>query len=257
MEIKRVKEESYESIKAYLDEMMSIVPRYSDLCFVDHDGKRYMVGIGDEKFAIVENDNGELNPCSIAYPNQFMEKYETEEYKYDIITQLDLLEVVRHSRICKDCERLSYLPRIENHPHGVIEYVQFIDELTASVIKKYDVTGRISIDDSFNFSKYHEPDIIRVESLKRFLFWLYRKSYDYSLGLLDDFYYQPLIRLGDLYIGSKKVKYPSSDFMDELSAEGFNRQIPDDLSSLITGKNERHETLKLVVDNYQNYIKEQ
>lgn len=257
MEIKRVKEESYESIQAYLNEMMSLVSRYSELCFVDHNGKRYMVGIGDEKFAIIENNNGELNPCYLAFPDPMVEKYGTEEYTYDIITQSDLLEVVRKSTISDDCERLSYMPKIENFPRDTVEYIQYIDALEASVLKKFDVTQRNGVSDSLVFCNYHEADIIRVETLKKFLLGYRKVTYDYCLGLTDDFYYQPLIKLGEILIGTKRVKYPSKEFADEISSQGFNRNIPDDLSSMLTGDNERLKTLKLVVDNYQNYIKEQ
>lgn len=257
MEIKRVKEESYESIVAYLNEMMSIVSRYDDLCFVDHNNQRYMVGIGDEKFAIVENRDGELNPCYLSFPDPMLERYGTEEYNYDIVTQPDLLEVVRRSTISDDCERLSYMPRVEDFPRDTVEYVQYLDSLEASVLKKFDVTQRHDAASSLVFCNYHEPDIIRVETIKKMLFWYRKFTYDYCLGLKDDFYYQPLIRMGDLLIGTKRVKYPSKDFVHELSMKGFNETIPHELTSLLTNENEHHKTLKLIVDNYQNYIKEQ
>lgn len=257
MQIKRVKEESYESIELYLNEMMSLVSRYSDLCFVDHEGKRYMIGIGDEKFAIVENDNGELNPCCLSYPNPMIEKYDTEGYKYNIITYPDLKEVTKESKISDDRERLTYMLRTDDFPRDTLEYIQFIDELTASVLKKYDVTQRNGVNSALAFCNFHEADIIRVETLKKFMLGYRKATYDYCLGLNEDFYYQPLIRLGDLLIGTKRVKYPSKEFVDELSEKGFNRNIPSDLSSMLTGSNEHYKTLKLITDNYQKYIKEQ
>lgn len=256
MQIKRIKEESYESIVTYLNEMMSFVSRYDNLCFVDHDDKRYMVGIGDEKFVIIENDNGELNPYYLAFLDPMVEKYGTEEFTYDIITQPDLKEVVRKSTISDDCERLSYLPRIEDFPRDTVEYVQFLNEFDISMLQKYDVTTRSDIKSSLVFCNFHEPDVIRVEKLKQMLFWYRKVTYDYCLGLKDNFYYQPLIRIGDLLVGTKRVKYPSQDFIEELSKKGFNKTIPDELTSLLTGDNTKHKTLKLITDNYRNYIKE-
>lgn len=257
MEIKRIKEESYESVVAYLNEMMSFVSRYDDLCFVDHNGKRYMAGVGDEKIVIIENNNGELNPYYLAFPDPMVEKFGMEEYTYDIVTQPDLKEVIRKSTISDDCERLSYLPRVEDFPRDTVEYAQFIDELFVSMLQKYDVTQRSDVNSSLVYCQYHEPDIIRIEALKKRLFWEHRVTYDYCLGLRDNFYYQPLIRIGDILMGTKRVKYPSKEFVEELGKKGFNTIIPDDLISLLTGEHETHKTLKLITDNYQSYIKEQ
>lgn len=257
MEIKRVKEESYESISAYLNVMMSFVSRFDDLCFVDEDGKRYMVGIGDEKFVIVENNNGELNPYYLAFPDPMVEKIGTEAYTYEIVTQPDLKEITKKGTINGNCERLSYLPRVENYPRDEMEYLQFVEKLDSLMYQRFDVTSREDMNSACVFCQFHEPDVIHVDVVKKALFGYRCAKYDYCLGLHDKFYYQPLIKIRGLMFGTKREKYPAEEFLDEICARGFNRKIPDELSSLLTDTNEKHKTLKLITDNYRNYIKEQ
>lgn len=255
MEIKRVKEESYESISAYLDILMSLVSRFDNLCFVDHDGKRYMVGVGDEKIVYVENDEGNLNPYYIDDSNPLVEKYGTEEFDHEIIIESDLREVIRKNKLTGNAERLSYLPRIDNYPRDIIDYIQYIDSLEATVLHKYDVTNRCNERDAFNFCACHEPDLIQVTVLKQLLWHYYPKTYDYCLGLDDDFYYQPLIKIKDLLIGSKKYRFFSKYFIQELSKKGFSANIPRELSSLALDTEETHKSLKLIGDEYKNFIK--
>lgn len=262
VEIKRVKEESYESIKHYLDTILEMVPKLFELCFVDYDGKRYFVGFHEGEVAIVENSAGDLLRFLLT-DNELVKKFETEESIYEILDESSIKEVRRTNKLTKDEERLSYIPKVLECPYDIIEYVQYLDRVEASLTSKYDVTNKTDLNYALRYTHYHYPVYFALRELKKVLFWYSTKKHFFSQavdvnGFNMDAYVQPLLRLGEsVLIGSKPTLYDCNDIVERFSKQGFNENIPDDLESMLLGKNSTYKTLAIVADTYKNFIKGQ
>ena len=259
MEVKRVKDETYESISAYLDLILAQVNEFNDLCFITFDGKIYMASHVEKGVGIVENDNGELNSYylgSSSNANNMIE-YSTNEHLYEILDE-DVKEITRTEYETDNRSKLVYLPAIEDHPRDIIEYIQYLEEDVAALSYRYDVTNRRGINDAVLYTSYHYPDCLLLKVLKSGLLHTYEKSYHYSLGFVDgDKYYRPLIRIGEMMYGTRRTVYDASTLIDEICERGFTQKIPEDLSTLLTGNNKKYNELKLVANTYKSYIKGQ
>ncbi|MCH5166713.1 MAG: hypothetical protein J1F35_02360 [Erysipelotrichales bacterium] len=259
MEVKRVKDETYESISAYLDLILTQVNRFNDLCFITFDGKIYMASHVEKGVGIVENDKGELSSYYLGSSSKAinMTEYSTNEHLYEILDE-DVKEITRTEYETENRSKLVYLPAIEDHPRDVLEYVQYLEEEVIALSYRYDVTSRRGINDAILFSSYHFPDSLLLKVLKQKLFFTYQKSYHYSLGLVDgDKYYQPLIKIGEMMFGTRRTVYDAETLIDEICEYGFTKKIPEDLSSLLKGDNKKYNELKLVANAYKSYIKVQ
>lgn len=256
MEIKRVKEESYESISKYLDLLLTCVPVLFEVCMINYNGKQYMLGFSNDVLGIVENDGKYLNTYKYYYDNSEMVKYSTEQYDYQIIFTDDIRDITKTDLLNGNMERLSFLGRIENFPRDILEYVQFNHDEVATMQMKYDVTSRNGVTSSLNYSKFHKPDILELDILKKFLLY-YKKKYIYVMGLNNEGYYSPLIHIGDLLIGNKKKVFDPDLLLEEMSKFGFNKSIPDDLSSILSDNSRELNTIKTLSNSYFDYIKGQ
>lgn len=254
MEIKRVSDESYESISAYLDLILTMTTNLKDLCFVNHDGKKIMITQFGTMTALVENDNGKLTSYFLGKTPSQVDCFSSEDYLYEMREEEDGIEVKRNDLGTKDIYRLSYLYPIENHPRYIVEYLHYIDKLASSVDYSYDVTSRGSLESSLLFCDHHYPDKIVVNVLKQYFIKAYKRKYTYALGLNDEKYHQPRIEIGPLLLGHKRLLLDAGGFIEALGNKGFISKIPEDLSSLLRGDNETYNRLKLVSNEYRNFI---
>lgn len=258
MEIKRIDIETYESISAYIDVLLSIVPSLNDLCFIDYNGKRYMLSISENGVAVVENNNGELNSFFYDLTEPDKKIFATEEFSYKMTYDTDLKEVTRVNNLTKVKEYLAFMPPIENHPRALLEYRQVISEGDAGLIFRYDVTSRKdNLSSCLTFANYHSPDMLELHVLKEVLFLYLKRKYIYSLGVDDNKYYEPLITLGNISLGSKRMTYNPQDLIKEISSYGFGTFIPTELGDYLVGRNDDYKKLTLICNEYQKFIKGQ
>lgn len=255
MKIKRINEESYESIKGYLNIMLPLCPSLLDLCFIDYNGKRYMLAIGEETIGIVENDNGMLNPYVYNLNTLDVINYSSEEYEYQIRIDSDIKEVIRSNKLNKNIERLSYMPRIEDFPRDILEYAQWNEKREATAEYKYDVTSRNGLAPSIIYSRYHTPDQVELKELKELLFLYNQKRSLYCISEKKDGYYRPLFNIGKLYIGTYPKLFSSEDIKEKINSLGFEKDIPSSLSTILTGENHELNSIREITSEYQNYIK--
>ena len=253
MEIKRISDESYESINAYLNKMLTMTREFNDLSFARINHTEYVVNHVEDYVYFVKNDNGELKRFYIGKENEILDAFWTDEFHYQLFEskEKNVKDVTRTNNKTHEKFRLTYLPAIENYPKDMIKFLQVLSS-GKSLEYRYDVTSRDNIVSAIAFCMYHYPDVFRLTDLKKLLFFYYKKNYDYALGEdEDDTYYRPFIKIGQNTFGSRKTPFNAETLIPEICECGFEEKIPGDMMSLLSGNNYIYKELELVKDEYQ------
>lgn len=70
-------------------------------------------------------------------------------------------------------------------------------------------------------------------------------------------YLQATMKIGNYYIGKKKELVDAETIWDEIDDQGFVRNIPEDMLTLLKDENKTYNDLKLIANHYGNYLMEQ
>lgn len=266
MQIKKIDTESYESIKAYLDLLFPLNHSLLDLSSIEYDGKFYMVSIGEEGLAIVENDKGELNPYLIPYKDEDgnyintekISSYFSELYKYKYKFDEYSSVVEREDRLSGEREQLVYIPKIENDPNAFIEHIQTFGDLENVARYVYDVTNRDSLEAGLLYTRYHKPDMLDLK-IARYLFdkLFYTKRMVYCKSLKGDYYERPLFKKDNIFIGCLPKMYDVDVLLEEMTKYGVRKEIPSDLNSILSNNSDEVKKLNLISDTFKSFNKVQ
>ena len=247
VDYKLVKEESFESISKYLNQIYSITDINNPLAFVTVNGKKYMITkVDDEeepensKYVICYDDGKEIKTVGSFYDaDSFALNLGDFAYRRDN----DGVSVIEN-QINGFKEQLSCDQTIETNPKTSFNYSQ-IDPLNRrSVYYHYIVNHFSNPDVVLPYLKDKWPDQITyihgLFNLKKSL-------------VLNDRYYFRYIRCNDdtIILNFLLRYYLASSVLDYYQSLGFNRGVSDEMVEFYKDKNENVKTLKKVTDEYR------
>lgn len=257
MEIKKIDNESYESVSAYLNLLVSMVDDINDPCLVTVGDEKYMVSHLEGMVALVKNTDNGLTNYFLGSHGENTECFGTNDFYYEIINQ-DLKEVNRTNTENGEYTRLSYLPQIGIFTRDIMELSQTKGEEEKSAITlSWDVTRTEDLEEAFRYCWSNNPDKIRLTVLKHILSNSYLKHDDYFMGIIrDDLYYRPLFSVGSHTFGSRPKAHTVDTLINGMIDNGFDTRLPYDMTTLLTNKNSEYNQIKEISNQYKKYIRE-
>lgn len=262
MEIKRIKEESFESIAAYLNVLLPETSYINDLCSVSTGNKYGLVTIKDGGLALVLNEDGNLNPYTITLDEDGnINEYKNDEYEYELSLGLDngLKGIRRQNHLTGNINQIVYTPAEGGMPRTMLDYYQYLSEQAATLIYNYDVTSHSSnLSMSLSYLTYHEPEKIILMQLLHTLFNLPHKKEAilYKIGNNPN-YYKCLFRIANIMFPDRSQIFRPEEILEKLGEMGFTPNIPNEMTSLLGGTNDEVKKLQLIANSYYDYIKRQ
>lgn len=257
MEFRKVDDIPYGKLKEYTDEVLKVVPELNHLRLVDYNGKTMLLSQYEEQVGVAQKENGKVQPYLLNTNSNLVEIFSTLRYHYEILDSTHK-EVLRTDCIFAKDAKLYYLPRIENNPRDVITFVERIGDDPITLTQSYDVTIRDNIESAFAYCLYHFPDNLVLEEFKRFLLAAYNKTSCYAIDLNNpDQYFSPLLTLGGHFLFPRMKTLDAENLMNSMEELGFSKEIPSDMSSLISGTNKTYNDLKLVTNEYKKSLKKE
>ncbi|MCH5166714.1 MAG: hypothetical protein J1F35_02365 [Erysipelotrichales bacterium] len=256
MEIKKIDDESYESISAYLDLILTMVDEIKDLYFISLNGQKYMVSHLENMIALVTDTKDGLTNYYLGTHGEGTECFGTKDFFYEITNQ-DLKEVNRTSVDSGELTRLSYLPPVGIFNRNIMELSQSLaEEEKGAITLSWDVTRTEDLEDAFRYCWTHNPDRIRLTMLKHILSKSYLKHQDYFMGIIrDDLYYRPLISIGGHTFGSRPNVYEVGTLINGMIDNGFDTNLPYDMVELLTNKNKIYNDVKEISKEYKKHVR--
>lgn len=250
MEIKRISEESFESVNQYLQAVFEYVENFADLHFIDYQNVRYM---------------------ALSYNTATVLVFKQEESFKVVIVELEKGQI---SRLIYNDNLYTFEENIVNRKNidgTLIEQIiaDIENELGISevIYKRYDKEKDKMINLEYNITPYREyaatviknislyiPDIVCVE--KRISLFNHKiLSKRQTFCLVKEQYYQVYMTTKNMLHYNPFIGINKETLLAQIEEERL--EVPKELASLISNTNEEINTLKLVAEGYQNYIKGQ
>lgn len=257
MEFRNIETSEFESYIKFLDALNEVNGSIEKVAEVIYDGRKYLVADGVNAVGIAAADGDKIRPFFINLDDPIFQVCGNLDCIYNIVDS-ELKEVVKTDGDHSYETRVSYLPAVDNYPRCVIEYSQYLSEINSLLEFKYDVTTRKNLEMGLSYTYYQLPDHIRFNYLKKFGPFVHSKNLYYGRSLNENnVYYSPLFVIRDMPYGQKNKTFDGNILMHQFADQGFEKQIPSELSSLILGTNEGYNKLKLINNEYKKHIKGQ
>lgn len=257
MQIRCISDSEKESITEYLKLLEDLVGKNTDLVEMIYDNKKILVSSGESAVGVVINDGDTLKPYFINMDDKNLPVFGNLTYIFNV-ADFDLKEVIQTNVIDDSETRVSYLKRTDNNPRDIIVYFQYLSGINSCLEFRYDVTMRNTLEHSLAYTLYQLPDDIRFEYLKKYGPIVKKKKHFYGRSIDEEnVYYSPLFVIKEIPCGQKSKTFDGHILMQQFENLGFEKNIPFELSSILTDTNEEYKTLKLINNQYKNYIKGQ
>lgn len=254
MEFRFVNDNEKEGIQKQIDLLYDVNGSIDKLVESIYEGRKYYVANGESAVGIVEDNGESLNPYFINIDDPIFQVFGTTEYIYNVVDS-NMKEVIKTNGLGTLETRVSYLPAQDNYPRDVIEYSQYIGDINSLLELKYDVTIRKTLESSLAYTYYQLADDIRFQYLKKFGPLVYRKTSYYGRSIDEEnVFYSPLIVVRETPYGQKRKTFDGRILMTKFEELGFQKQIPEELHSIVSGTNKEFKTLKLINNEYKKYI---
>ncbi len=249
MEIKRIKEESYESIRGYLDVIMPYLNELGKPVFIDMEKGRYFVTQNGDSFYIVENDNKNLTPYIVLYDEDELKGYSTEEYEYEF--NKDESGITSYKRVNILSGNIDHMMNFEE-ANKVAFYQQHVNE-GRTCIYAYDFKSDASNDWKLLNLRDRRPSKISLQELVGLNILPFKKERCYFLRKDYRTYYGCILRKKDLFVPNPFSIYEYEEVLNHIASCGFYRSVPTTLINQAMDKDDEVKQLKLITSAYQNY----
>ena len=238
---KTIKEESYESINSYLNQICKYSSLANPLAAIMLDNKKYLVTRSDNEdvYTIAYEKDGDLRVCCT----------EDKDGVFSIVDDNDVYRYKKDEYICKrninsNFQETFYGDKTE----GEIEKEYFVYEQVdpfnkRDLIMHYYVSDLCDPQLALPYINNRYPDLVTLNKYKLFL----NRYKTYSLV---DKAYVRLINLFNNFIYSG-IKIDRDYLLQMFSQYGFNRSVPDELIDIYKGDNEDIKSLHRVTNAYK------
>ncbi|MCH5166716.1 MAG: hypothetical protein J1F35_02375 [Erysipelotrichales bacterium] len=264
MEVRRIFYSEFDDYQAYLKEIKKRLPFITDPMSIKNHGKDYIVSGTSAKAAIAYDVDDKIQ-CSIIEGDEKSFggiNYDIGFYNYQILEDANYKCVTKTGKELGNIFRVKCTRQASLNNTMELEYSLFYDVLDEETAFHYTIDGTDDVKASIDYTLEHNPDMVYLRRTKRRTKRLTDRSVIeklvkerlYHLSLNGEMYYRPLLTLNKREIGVFPVTYKPEDFFEKVGEEYFNREIPEDLKTLMTNTNENYNVLKLVADEYRKRI---
>ena len=255
MEIIEVTHEQYNNLKFYFGELRKVICDVTKPKVIRNEDNEYLVSHFGTDVGIVDmkNDNGKSYVVDFGYKSLRDQRFDIDDYSYYISTFCDRKVVTKVDHTKMNEYILSIYPSEEKN-NMVVKFEQHAQIPDKRLEFQYAIDGVIEIEKGIEYALTHNPDLVLLRTIKRYVENPCYKEFAYKLAEDADKYYRALISFGDYTFGVSPLTYKMEDITKKLNRDGIYGSIPEDMSSLMTDKNEKYNELKLVAIEYAHHV---
>ncbi len=250
MEMKRIKEESYESIVPYLDVLYPLMENLQDLYFVYDEGKKYVVAKEGDYYFIVEPNSHELESYVVKMEDEQIISYSSEEYAYEYMKEEKQSQVIRTRTIDGKVDDL--LNVINAYGEHVIAYSQYSLNDRSTCVLTYDLKNNEPFENKIIYINGRKPTKVFFKNSHPFGPFSLNERLYYILNKDMDAYYRTRFHIKNYLIPNRFLTYDIEEVIGSIGLNGYSSKIPTDLINHFMGNDIETKKLRKVIDFYKS-----